>query len=184
MSAINWMELVKAWRGRLDKAGLVEQFRAYAAMVLDAPYVWGSENPQGTDCSGTVCFPLWMMGFNIRVTADVLFKQLFTIVPVDEADLSHLMAVFYVAKGPQDHHGNSVPTGTAVHVTPVLGRNVVLNAGDRVTLSTALTIRQWFESRNCSAVWREIDWKKVQEMSASLKFAWDIDPVLSLIRAA
>ena len=43
------------------------------------PYVWGGSSPQGSDCSGSVCAALSLAtGKNVRVTADVLFKNFFT----------------------------------------------------------------------------------------------------------
>lgn len=183
MNAVNKLELVKHWMRRVDASSVAERFRAYAMTLLDAPYVWGSENPSGCDCSGTVCFPLWCLGYDIRVTADALYRELFTKPPVHEDDLSRVMAVFYITRKDRQHMDRVAPAGTAVHVTPVVGTNVVLNAGSSVQLTTALAVRLYFEARDCYAVWREIDWEKAGQMSRSEKYAWEIDPVLRLIRA-
>ena len=43
------------------------------------PYVWGGSSPQGSDCSGSVCSAMSLAtGKNVRVTADVLFRNFFT----------------------------------------------------------------------------------------------------------
>lgn len=182
MSVINQLELVKHWMRRVDQGPPAERFRAYVMALLDAPYVWGAENPEGSDCSGTVCFPLWCMGYDIRVTADVLYRELFTLPVADEEDLSKVMAVFYVTERERPHVDRVALAGSAVHVTPVVGHNVVLNAGARLELATAREIRVYFEGHGCKAVWREIDWNRAHEMSESNQYAWDVDPVLRLIR--
>lgn len=182
MGTLNQLELVKCWMRRVDQGPPAERFRAFAMALLDAPYVWGAENPEGSDCSGTVCFPLWCMGFDIRVTADVLYKNLFTLPVADEEDLSKVMAVFYITREARQHFDRMAPANSAVHVTPVVGHNVVLNAGTRLELATAREIRVYFESRGCDAVWRSIDWEKARAMSDSKQYAWDVDPVLKMIR--
>jgi hypothetical protein len=174
--------VIQAWKHRVDSAEKAEVFRSYASLLLDAPYVWGSEGPEGTDCSGTVCFPLWLMGYNIRVSADVLYKELFTIKPKNEMDLSKIMAVFYITKVEKTHYDRIVPAGTATHVTPVVGHNVVLNAAETVTLDTAREVREYFEKHQSFAEWREMDMGKAKEMSDSLKYAWGVDPILTLAR--
>jgi len=181
-NVLNWLELVRALQRRLEGSGPAVQFRAFASFLLDVPYVWGSENPDGTDCSGTVCFPLWLMGWNIRVTADVLYRQLFTRVVTNDQDMSRLMAVFYLTREARHHVDREVPAGTAIHVTPVVGHNVVLNAGTTVQLWTARAIREEREAKGCMAEWREINWEAAKRLSDSGKYAWDVDPVLTLIR--
>lgn len=178
--AINWMELVKAWASRLDKSSDAEKFRAYAMTLLDAPYVWGQENPTGSDCSGTVCFPLWMLGYNIRVTADVLYKELF--IEPSTWDRTKVLAVFYITNVEKNHGGLKVPAGTATHVTPLVGDGVILNAFDRIRLDTAKSMQDYFTTQNARFETREIDWQKAKQMSYSMKYAWGVDPILQLIR--
>jgi len=180
--AVNWAELLKIEARKIEGGDDPARFRAYALKLLGARYVWGAEGPEGTDCSGTICFPLWMMGFNIRVTADVLYRQLFTR-GTSEFSESDVQAVFYLASKDQVYGpGVTLKAGQARHVTPLVGRNVVLNAGELVRLETAAYIRQWFEGKDCKAVWRGIDWEAAARMSKSLDYAWDVDPVLTLLR--
>jgi cell wall-associated NlpC family hydrolase len=176
------IELMKIWGKRLDVADRASQIRALSLMLEGAPYVWGAENPGATDCSGTVCFPLWALGYDLRTTADTLFKAVYTLKPKDTLDLTRTMAVFYVTKKEKLHFNRMVPAGTATHVTPVVGHNVVLNAVERITLDTAREVREYFEARDSYAEWREIDWDAVDRLHKSGKYAWGFDPVLKLIR--
>jgi hypothetical protein len=183
ISTLQWLEIAKAEEQKLNEATKAEQFRFFALKLVDAPYGWGKENLFQTDCSGTLSFPLYMMGYDIRVTADYFFKHVFTkpILTVDElVDVDDIMAVFYVTKKERQHGDRVVPVGTATHVTPVVGQYVVLHAGDPVSLNTAKTIRTWYP--NHDAVWRKIDWKKADKMHKSGQYAWDVDPVLKILR--
>ena len=38
-------------------------------LLWHSPYVWGGESIEGTDCSGTISFALYLLGYNIRTTA-------------------------------------------------------------------------------------------------------------------
>lgn len=156
------------------------QFRHYIYQLIDAPlgYEWGKETPWGTDCSGTVCYPLIRMGFKIRTTADDLYKRVFTINVPDSKlqDLSRVMVVFYIATKPWTKlSGEKMPAGSARHVTPVVGRYVVCQANwkqDKIYLDTAYNVRVNMEP-GCEAVWREIDWKATRLLSGKAYYGPD-----------
>jgi hypothetical protein len=184
---INWTELSIAQSYKLERATEAERFRQLALLLVDAPYRWGQETLRGTDCSGTVCFPLFMMGYDVRVTADVLYRKLFTrpvAEPEEETDPERIMCVFYITRRAIRHGELSVPAGTAIHVTPVVGRYVVVNAGDPVSLETAAHVRRWFEAKQCGAEWRELDRGALQQMHNAHRYLWGADPLMELLRAA
>jgi len=175
---IEWIQVIKADINRLDKMTPAELFRYWCLKLVDVPYLWGKENLSGVDCSGTVCFALWMMGYNIRLNAQGLYRQIFD-TPADNpiTDLSDnqtVMAVFY---------GQAKIT----HVTPVVGRYIVLDAAseDKPTrLKTAQSVRKWYEGQGYTTEWRQINWGKVKELSRLNKSSWDVDPALKLLRGA
>lgn len=68
-------ELFDMMRSHMKRLTRGERVAYLAQLLWHSPYLWGSEHIGGTDCSGTVCFALWLMGYNIRVTADVLWKK-------------------------------------------------------------------------------------------------------------
>ena len=102
-----------------------EKFRAFALQMLEAQYAWGQENLFGSDCSGTVCLPLMLLGYAIRTTADRLYRMVFTeaVSQGQQNDLSKIMAVFYVTNTAvaDRRRGWELPEGYARHVTPVVG---------------------------------------------------------------
>ena len=159
---------------RLIAGNLGREFRYWCKFLIDVPYTWGKENMFGTDCSGTVCWALLRMGYNIRTTADVLMKKVFTRTVLDEDAPRHynqVRCVFYVDED-----------GKAIHATPVMGRYVVLDAGaDGIRLETAIHVRQVFESNNKRALWRELDWGKASVLSESASESWDIDPMHDIL---
>ena len=156
-------------------------FRSYVFHLIDADegYEWGKENPYGTDCSGTVCYPLIRMGHEIRATADALYRKIFTI-PVgdeDDLDLDKIISVFYVMqKSWLKLSGEIMPKGTVRHVTPVVGRYAVCDADwgrDQIILKTAKEVRVDFESKGAIAIWREINWDAVKKYEGKLFYGLD-----------
>ena len=157
-------------------------FRKYALQLVDAAegYKWGWENPEGTDCSGTVCYPLIMTGYKIRTTADDLYRKIFTkpVSQVSEVDLNRVLAVFYVMQRAWTKlDGTKMPAGSVRHVTPVVGEYVVLHADwnkNEILLKTAKSVRLDYEARGAKAVWRELNIDNADFYSGKLAFG--IDP--------
>jgi murein DD-endopeptidase len=148
------------FQSKLQNASQVEKYRLYALTYAEAPYGWGDENLQSTDCSGLLCGPLLFMGFNIRVNANDLMNKLFT----DEmVDSDHINAVFFVDKG-----------GVARHCGLFVSDNVVMHAsGERgVTFDGVRDILSEYDSRGYYPVFRAIDWAKAYELDGT---AYDVD---------
>jgi len=169
---IEWLQVIKADIARLDRMSAAEKFRYWCLKLVDVPYIWGAENLFGVDCSGTICFSLWMLGFNIRLNAQGLYEQIFVKPVNDYSDNQATMAVFY---------GQNKMT----HVTPVVGRYVILDAvniNDPARLKTTKSVREWYEQRGYKTEWRQIEWDKIKELSKLDKSSWDVDPALKLLR--
>ena len=78
------------------------------------PYLWGGENLDGSDCSGTVCASLnAVFGTKIRVTADSLFRNYFT---KKAEDYCGIQAAFFLDE-----------SSKAVHVAGYMGEGLFLN---------------------------------------------------------
>lgn len=182
MDGINWRKWGAVMEQKVGGMDGAAEFVFHATNLVGAPYAWGAENVLETDCSGTVCYALWMMGYNVRTNAQGLFDRVFP-APVERWEAGRTCAVFYRTLRGKLHGNREVPQGTIIHVTPVVGRNVVLNAGASVELRTAADIRRWYEARSCVAIWREIDWDAVRRVSDSGQHAWDVDPILYEMRA-
>lgn len=68
------------------------------------PYVWGTQSPKESDCSGSVCTAMSLAtGRAVRTTADGLYKEFFTEDAADLSDGKFLYAAFFL-----DKHGRAV----------------------------------------------------------------------------
>jgi len=161
---MNFREYGKLMESRWEDSTLSERFQMIACDFDNLVYQGGKESPLiGGDCSGTVCGPLYLMGYDIRTTADSLYKYLFIDEVTDYESKTDIMAVFYITQIPREHFGRTVPVGIATHVTPVVGRYVVINAFPMIDFYTAAYVRQWYENRNFKVEWRKLNLKALQK---------------------
>lgn len=175
-SAIDWAKLGQVLEQRYDEVlnTRAQQFQFWLNLMWGIPYDWGRENLFGSDCSGTLAFPLYMMGFNIRTTADRFYGRVFTQDVSPIYDPREIRAVFYVDVG-----------GRAVHVTPVVGHGCVLQAGPRgLEWRMSVSIAEWFERKGCSAHWRQIHWGVAAHIARQESESFDVDPLLKVLRRA
>ena len=123
---IKWDRLMENERRQFEKMREADRFIYFLLLQFGSPYGWGKENPAESDCSGAVCMALYAAtGLLIRITADGLFKQVFTKVNPRQGDIR---AVFYVTKKNQKHGDRTVDAGTAIHVAGFVDDAVVLNS--------------------------------------------------------
>lgn len=160
------------------------KFRAYACDIMEAPYVWGGESIFGADCSGTVCFPLLRLGYDIRVPASVLYERLF-IHPVGGYHDRHVAAVFVITDTRRFVGEKFVDPGMPTHVMPVVGEDVVLDAmyGGRCMLRSFDDISRSYVTDDAHLDTRALDWGALQRMHQSGAFKWAVDPEVELLRA-
>ena len=152
---------------KLHAASLPQRFRFFALLMEGAAYEPGRENIFATDCSGTLCWPLFCLGYNLRLTAAELFAQVFT----HHVDLAyvkefydHTYAIFYER------------AGAISHVAPVVGRCVILDAVDReqpVMLKAAEPVLGWYQDHGYSFYVREIDWDCAHKLADSGPRHWE-----------
>lgn len=161
---IDLSRLAEYEKRKISAATPAEKFRWFCLKLVEAKYQLGGENIFETDCSGTICWALYCMGINIRLTASGLFDRVFT------RDTSLLwwhdkvMAIFY-----RD------AAGKISHVSPVVGRGVILDAVDPsipVCLKDAETSMEWYTTHDYQTYLREIDWQSAYEIAASPVNGW------------
>lgn len=182
---MNYTELAIALEERMQIMTFGQRFRFLVSWYVGLPYEGGLENfITGTDCSGTVCGPLWLLGFDIRCTANALYEHIFTRAVEDHESTEAVMAVFCRTKSDREHFGSVVPAGYATHVAPVIGRYVVMNAFDPIQPMASSYVYDWYASRGFDVEWRALDIQELRRHSIAQDMMSGVDPVLQRIRPA
>ncbi len=151
---------------KLEQSSRAQQFRYFCLMMLGAGYELRRENIFATDCSGTICWPLFCMGFNLRLRAAELFARVFT----HHVDLAyirdywdHVYAVFYER------------AGIVSHVAPIVGRGVIFDAvdpGQPAQLKALEPVYSWYRERGYSMYFREIEWMAARKIAEAGDQRW------------
>lgn len=157
------LALVGMMRTHLRSLSMGERF-AYAVRLLwGAPYKWGKETILGTDCSGSVAWGLYLLGYNVRVRAVDLYKDLTTSLPGEP--VAGDLCFFWDKELTKIQH------------VVVYSDELTIMDADKRFMDTPL----WKEIENrqhTKFANRRLDWPEVQAASYSGKFAWDIDEEL------
>lgn len=116
-----------------------------------------------TDCSGSICWGLYLLGFNIRMTADQFFKLASN--SIDTLPEPGNLCFWWT------------PNKTRIkHVTVFSDHMVVMDADEAfqdVPVSLEIQTRE-----NEPFDFMELDWNKLKIMSDTGEFAWGVDSEL------
>jgi len=131
-------------------------------LLWRSPYSWGHEMLGQVDCSGTISWGLYLLGYDVRITADDMYKEI------------------------TDKHYGAPKAGNLLffwqpdrskirHVALFIEDDIVLNAQSRATF------RRWerliAERQDQLFEIRKINWNKVLTLSNNRK-AYGIDEKL------
>ncbi|GHV63915.1 hypothetical protein AGMMS49587_15220 [Spirochaetia bacterium] len=141
---IKWDAIFKNEQRQFEKMSEDEKFIYALLLQYGSPYEWGQENPEGSDCSGSVCLALFMAtGLLVRTTADDLFKRVFTI---QSPKPGTIRAAFFIKNG------------VATHVAGLVDNETVLNAQEGGAKVRNLDrICSWFWNQGHSSAVRGLD---------------------------
>jgi len=163
---IDLARLLPYVRRKLVMASRPAAFRHFAMLLLGASYELGRENLFETDCSGTICWPLFCLGYRIRMTAEDLAGRLFIHHGDAEAVQDYydrVLAVFYQR------------AGRVRHVAPIVGRGVVLDAvepSQPVQLKALEPVVRWYTAHGYGIFIRQIEWRMVESISQDAEASW------------
>ncbi len=164
---ISLTDLAPYQQKKLEQSSRAQQFRYFCLMMLGAQYELGRENIFATDCSGSVCWPLFCMGYNVRMTAAELFERVFTHhVPVADIKdyLEHTYAIFYQR------------AGVISHVAPIVGRGVIFDAVNQdqpAQLKALPPVMDWYLEHGYGLFFREIEWMAARQIAESETRSWE-----------
>jgi murein DD-endopeptidase len=141
---IKWDCIFKNEQRQFEKMAETEKFVYALLLQYGSPYEWGRENPEGADCSGSVCLALFMAtGLLVRTTADDLFRRIFT---VQNPKAGSIRAAFFIKNG------------IAAHVAGLVDDETVLNAQEGGAKVRSLDrICGWFWQQGHSSAVRGLD---------------------------
>jgi len=171
---IDLLKLSHAFMLKVQDMTPPDKHRTLQLMMINSIYRRGSENIIQTDCSGLLSFPLIVMGYNVRLTADGFYREIYIHDVLREEDFHHtILAVFF----PKD--------GVASHVAPIVGRHTILDAwkeGQRTELKDLESTRRWYIDNGYGVKVRELDWDRVITHSEGKLSEKEIDDYLKLLR--
>jgi murein DD-endopeptidase len=163
---IKWEEVFRNEEKQFEKMSEMEKFAYFLVIQFRSPYMWGKENPEGSDCSGAVCLALCAAtGFLIRTSADDLLRRVFT---VKNPGAGHIRAAFFITEKDRKHVDRIAAAGTAVHVAGLVDDGVILNSeepGARVRVLA--DVSAWFKKDGCETAIRGLDREALKKLSAS-----------------
>ena len=113
---MNEFRFYSVLKEKIEKLPTEKEFLAYCMNFAQAPYVWGGESLEGTDCSGMICGALMFAGFDIRVTADDIMDNI-TCPPSREG----IKLVFFTKDGHATHIGVYISDTVVMHASGARG---------------------------------------------------------------
>ena len=180
---MNFQRYALAMKARWEKSSMREKFEMIALDYDNIAYRGGKEIPfDEGDCSATVSGPLYLMGYDIRGTADALYKEIFTDKVTNFLSKADIMAVFYITKVPREHFGRTVPAGTATHVAPVVGHYVVINAFNPIDLWPTASVYEYYLHRGFDIEWRKLNFAQLVRHHNAKDMIWGLDEELKQLR--
>jgi murein DD-endopeptidase len=162
---IKWNAVFENERRQAERMTEAQRFAYFLLLQYGSPYKWGEENPEGADCSGSVCLALYQAtGYLVRLTAHDLFTRIFTI---EKPGTGSIRAAFFKDKN----------TGRVSHVAGLVDEGVILNAQEPGARVRKLDdIAAWFWNRETSTIVRGLDKTALAKLASSQMF--DVDKVL------
>jgi murein DD-endopeptidase len=164
---IKWDVVFENERRQFEKMSEAERFVYFLLLQYGSPYAWGKENPEGSDCSGAVCMALYAAtGLLVRVTADDLYRRVFTQVKPKTTDIR---AAFFV-------EGKS---GKVIHTAGLVDDGVILNSQEPVARIRSLErVSAWFWNQGSSTAIRGLD-KEALKRVAGAGTRYGVDPEIA-----
>ena len=153
---------VQMIKGHLEGMTKDERLAYLGKLLWGSRYGWGNEIIGGADCSGSVCWGLWLMGYKIRVAADWMLSNL--TIPMKQLTPKSGNLVFWVRDN------------KAFHVAICEHDCIVMDAGRQFKGIPAHIVHDGFPG--AAMDFRQLAWDKVEEVSEAGNRAYGVDAAL------
>jgi murein DD-endopeptidase len=172
--SIKWEKIMETERRQFENMREADRFVYFLLLQYGSPYGWGKENPESSDCSGAVCMALYAAtGYLVRITADGLLRQVFTVVNPRPGDIR---AVFYLTKKDKRHGDRAVSAGTVVHVAGILEDGVILNSQEPYAKVRRISdVSDWFQRQGHEVLVRGLDIEALARLARDGKNRYGLD---------
>ena len=172
---IKWDALLTLEKLKFEKMNETDRFIFFLCKHFGTPYGWGKENPETADCSGAICMSLFAAtGLLIRITADDLYKRIFTKVNPRAGDIK---AVFFITKKGGKHGDRMVAAGTVTHVAGILDDGIILNSQDPYARVRRLSdVSDSYQRNGHDVAIRGLDRETLARLAGEGKTVYDLDP--------
>jgi len=174
---IKWEKLAECEKKKFEKMNELHKFIYFLLKQFGSPYAWGKENPETTDCSGSVCMALYAAtGLLIRTTADDLLKRVFTKANPQQGDIR---AVFFVAKNYKQHGEGYAIAGTAVHVAGIVDDGVIFNASSLEPFARVRRLNEvsdWYLRNGHDVIIRGLNREALAKLAGEGQAVYELDP--------
>jgi len=176
--AVKWNALAEQEKRKFEKMNEAQRFVYFLLKQYGAPYGWGKENPETSDCSGAVCMALYAAtGLLIRTTADDLLKRVFTMTNPKRTDIR---AVFYITKKDKRHGDGYAAAGTATHVAGIVGDGVILNSQEPCAMIRQIyEVSDYFQKEGHEVLIRGLNRDALEKLAREGKTRYGLDSEFS-----
>jgi murein DD-endopeptidase len=174
---IKWEKVYENEKRQFEKMSERDRFVYFLLLQFGSPYMWGKENPEGSDCSGAICLALFAAtGFFIRTTADDLLRRVFTRTNPGAGDIR---AVFYLTKKDRKVEDRMAAAGSVVHAAGILEDGVILNSQEPYAKVRRIAdVSDWFQRSGHDVLVRGLDREALARLAGEGKTRYGTDKEL------
>jgi murein DD-endopeptidase len=175
MSELNWQKLAEINKKRFENGDERERFATTLLQFVGTPYRWGNEVPEGSDCSGAICFALAAStGLARRLTAESLFRTVFT---VQGPAIRGIAAVFFVASREKKEGGKTIPAGAINHVAGIVAEGIAVNMSEpKGSLREISDLKRVYDRFGYDLVMRGLNREAWTRIAYPVQSAKEFDP--------
>lgn len=169
---INMKNLANILCAKIELMEPYDRYKFFLSQYYLAKYVLGKENFIETDCSGILSGALFMMGYNIRCTAQFFYDHIFLSIRETGIESTQFMVKFVT-----DHDRKEV-----FHLCPHIENGVYLDISENCSLMDGYDVDKKYGLGGKIVTTCTTSEKTLSAFSISLLASTQVDPELVALR--